>query len=75
MTTKEKARELVNEFSRLFVPISLGLNRKHYAKKCALITVDESIKRYFDLEEEMYEDFYRSEISYLNELKQEIENI
>ena len=29
MIIKDKAIELVNEFSRLFVPINLGLNRKH----------------------------------------------
>ena len=43
MIIKDKAIELVNEFSRLFVPINLGLNRKHYAKQCAIIAVDELI--------------------------------
>ena len=43
MIIKDKAIELVNEFSRLFVTINLGLNRKHYAKQCAIIAVDELI--------------------------------
>jgi hypothetical protein len=76
MTPKEYANELYIKFDNLLNKDFIHpIVYDNQLKKCALMLVDHSIKSYFDLEEDMYEDFYRLQISYLNEVKQEIEKL
>ena len=41
MTPKEKAEELIDKFINIYEEITLGIAKKHWAKQCALIAVDE----------------------------------
>ena len=69
MTPKEKAEELVDKF--YYIPNSQGIfmMQDYQAKECALIAVDEIlfvVSKYNDTQ---------AEVSYWQEVKQEIENI
>ena len=69
MTPKEKAKELVDKF--YYIPNSQGIfmMQDYQAKECALIAVDEIlfvVSKYNDTQ---------AEVSYWQEVKQEIENI
>lgn len=76
MTPKERAKELYSKFDNLLNKDFIHpIVYDNQLKECALILVDDAIKRYFNLEENMYEGFYSIEISYLNEVKQEIEKL
>ena len=75
MTAKEKAKELVNCFTKCkdkfnsyyVIPIIED------AKQCALIAVDEIIKEYSTLPH--FGELYLENIEYLEEVKQEIEKL
>jgi hypothetical protein len=74
LTAKEKAKELVQRFSKL----EKGLDEQEWFKRevsfnshnqqCALICIDEKIKTAIDLNGEMFSGF----IEGLQEIKQEI---
>ena len=75
MTPKEKAKQLVNEFS------VVGLQQRNEGITCALISVDEIIRvcPYFDSKIRETDDqlsaFDFQFVSYWNEVKQEIEKL
>ena len=83
MTPKEKAQELVNRMTRP-TPKNEDFNLyddyyndfNNYGKQCALIAVDEMLN-YFSKETFMmaYPEIAISEVAYLEEVKQEIENL
>ena len=69
MTPKEKAKELVDKF--YYIPNSQGIfmMQDYQAKQCALIAVDEIlfvVSKYNDTQ---------AEVSYWQEVKQQIENL
>lgn len=68
MTPKEKAIELVDKFSNIYEGITLGIAKKHWAKQCALIAVDELI---YETQFEVPNIRQR----YWQEVKQEIEKL
>lgn len=79
MTAKEKAKELVNE--KYYQPITLHLNVNsnsremwEYAKRCALIAIEEVISEIKSIEFGYDADFSR-EINWHEEIKKEIENL
>lgn len=72
MTTKEKAKELVNKYSEQIFIVS-GMYSSEEAKQCALICVDEIIKnesRGFDIED--CNPFTQENIIFWQEVKKEI---
>ncbi len=76
MTPKEYANELYSKFDNLLNKDFIHpIVYNSQLKKCALILVEDSIKRYFNLEEDMYERSYSIEINYWQEVKKEIENL
>jgi hypothetical protein len=71
MTPKEKAEELVDKFyPRATSYSSDRKNQNENAKQCALIAVDELIKLY-----EILKPHRGFKISYLDEVKQEINKL
>jgi hypothetical protein len=86
MTPKEKALELLEKFTNLYEGINLGLAKKHWAKQSALIAIDEILNAWphkYDLETEYFRDGepisvirnIKSNITYWQEVKQEIEKL
>jgi hypothetical protein len=73
MTPKEKAIELVDKFNK---PDTTHYPYVHNAQQCALIAVDEMIS-YFQKETFMmaYPEIAISEVTYWQEVKQEIEKL
>jgi hypothetical protein len=70
MIPKEKAQELVNKFIQ-YVPAEEEFEWD-YAKKCALIAVDEILDDdVYDMSEQLFD----RRIEYWNEVKQEIEKL
>jgi len=67
MTPKEKAKELVEKFSRV------GLQQREEGVECALICVDEMISLLTEITNTGIE--YYSKLNELLELKEEIENL
>lgn len=70
MTSKEKAKELVDKYI-LLVPEHFGGMDLELAKQCALICVDECLK----IERKKDMDFSKRNIEYWQEVKQEIEKL
>jgi hypothetical protein len=71
MTPKEKAKELVDKFTNLYEGINLGLAKKHWAKQCALIAVEEILSDYKNYL--MHENTEYKGLMYWQEVKKEIE--
>lgn len=69
MTPKEKAKELVDKFSKEILSISSNSNWKPEAKKCALICVEQLIE---DYEHETHDS---DRWQYWIRVKQEIEKL
>ena len=69
MTPKEKAKELVDKHRKWVNQIESSYSEIEYAKKSALITVEEILKV-----ASFYNDS-QAEVTYFKEVKQEIENI
>ena len=74
MEPKEKALELYNYYEQLGRDFTRGVSMKEFAKLCALKAVDEMIS-YFQKETFMmaYPEIAISEVTYWQEVKQEIE--
>jgi hypothetical protein len=67
MTAKEKAKELVNQFYDITLNVESDDDiNKYTAKQCALIAVDEMIKEV---------EHWQPRVNYLNEVKQEINQL
>ena len=86
MTPKEKAKELVAKYYEEFIKDYMVLacfsdeirnsiynRRETFAKKCALIAVDEVIKCCEDYDE--LNETYVTQVDHWNEVKQEIEKL
>ena len=82
MTPKEKAQELVNNFSNVEIyisiePTDIECQLKHTqcdaAKQCAIIAVDEMIKLLVDLSDGDFT--YVNDVIYWMEVKQEIKKL
>ena len=69
MTPKEKAEELVGKYVSLTDGWVYGIKNWEHKKKCALIAVDEILKV-----ASFYNDS-QAEVTYWEEVKQEIENL
>lgn len=70
MTTKEKAKDLVNRF--YISKISTNRFRDREAKQCALICVDEIVSEHLD---EGINSYVQKRIDYWSEVKQEINRL
>ena len=67
MTPKEKAEELIEKYYSLYEGIELSLARKHWARRSALIAVNEILSViWINLDDE---------VDYWAEVKQEIEKL
>jgi hypothetical protein len=67
MKAKEKAKELVNQFYDITLNVESDDDiNKYTAKQCALIAVDEMIKEV---------EHWQPRVNYLNEVKQEINQL
>ena len=76
MTPKDKALELYNKYEQLGRDFTKGVSMKEFAKRCALIAVDELLFFFnngaFIL---TYPEITKYEIPYWQEVKQEIEKL
>lgn len=72
MTTKEKAKELVDKYMFCHVSPVYLISAKEHSKQCALLAADEIIKalHYADTAYDLL-----NEINYWQEVKQEIEKL
>ena len=66
MTPKEKAQELVEKFMPLYVGVTLGFAKKHWAKQSAVIAVDEVLSIQW---------YSKFEYNFWQEVKKEIEKL
>lgn len=71
MTPKDKALELYNKYEQLGRDFTRGVSMKEFAKRCALIAVDEIL---FALKYDMNDPTIAS-IKYWYDVKQEIEKL
>lgn len=81
MTPKEKAEELVHQYRLILLQsdsdLSHEINLTIYAKKCALIVVDEILKdySYMQVVRNVNSNTIHSQRVYWHEVKQEIEKL
>jgi hypothetical protein len=73
MTPKDKATQLVNRYHELSKDFTRGVSMQEFSKECALIAVDEIIKVLVDLSNGEFT--YIHNVEYMQEVKQEIENL
>ena len=69
MTPKDKALELYNKYEQLGRDFTRGVSMKEFAKRCALIAVDEII------EANPYKLSLEGKFNFWAEVKQEIEKL
>ena len=80
MTPKDKALELYNKYEQLGRDFTRGVSMKEFAKRCALIAVDELIKYHDDIMDVVRYELPSNIVAvipykYWEDVKQEIEKL
>lgn len=74
MTPIEKARHLINKFNLVVLDTHLGGSNRR-VKACATIAINETIEQLNEIQKLCYQDFFSTEIKYLELVKKEIQKL